>query len=225
MGLHTGEVLVVDGGGLRRASRSTGRRGSRAAAHGGQVILTDATRSVAGEPGAGIALRDLGEHRLKDFARPERLYQVEAAGLETTFPALAHARPHAQQPAAAAHHASSAGRRSTGRSTLLDRTRLLTLTGPGGTGQDAALAGAGERLRRALPGRRVVRAAGAGHRRRSSSRPRSPRRSACSRRSARRSTASRSTSATAARCSCSTTSSRSSPGRRSSPTSCARRPS
>ena len=67
MGIHTGEVLVVAGDyvgiEVHRAARVA------AAAHGGQVILTDATRVVAGEIGAGIALLDLGEHRLKDFAR------------------------------------------------------------------------------------------------------------------------------------------------------------
>ena len=78
MGIHTGEVLVVAGDyvgiEVHRAARVA------AAAHGGQVILTNATRVVAGEIGAGIALLDLGEHRLKDFARAERLYQVEADG-------------------------------------------------------------------------------------------------------------------------------------------------
>ena len=71
------------------ASRSTARRASRRRATAARSLVTDATRAVAGEPPApAIVLRDLGEHRLKDFARPERLYQVEAAGLETTFPAL-----------------------------------------------------------------------------------------------------------------------------------------
>ena len=105
-----------------------------AAAHGGQVILTDATRSVAGDPGAGISLRDLGEHRLKDIARPERLYQVEAAGLETTFPALRtlDLTPNNLPP----QLTSFVGRAEVDRAaTLLDRTRLLTLTGPGGTGK------------------------------------------------------------------------------------------
>jgi len=141
MGIHTGEVLVVAGDyvgiEVHRAARVA------AAAHGGQVILTDATRVVAGDIGAGIALLDLGEHRLKDFARAERLYQVEADGLETSFPALKtlDLTPNNLPP----QLTTFVGRAEVdGAASLLDRTRLLTLTGPGGTGKtrlSLALAG------------------------------------------------------------------------------------
>ena len=99
--------------------------------------------------GPDIGLRDLGEHHLKDFGRPERLYQVEAAGLETTFPALRtlDLTPNNLPP----QLTSFVGRAEVDKAvTLLDRTRLLTLTGPGGTGKTRLCAGAGERLRRAL---------------------------------------------------------------------------
>jgi class 3 adenylate cyclase len=86
MGLHTGEAQVVGGDYVGIEVHRAARVG--AAAHGGQVVITEATRGLAGDPGAGIDLRDLGEHRLKDFARAERLYQVEAEGLEATFPEL-----------------------------------------------------------------------------------------------------------------------------------------
>ena len=161
MGIHTGEVLVVAGDyvgiEVHRAARVA------AAAHGGQVILTDATRVVAGEIGAGIALLDLGEHRLKDFARAERLYQVEADGLETSFPALKtlDLTPNNLPP----QLTTFVGRAEVdGAVALLDRTRLLTLTGPGGTGKtrlSLALAGG---LRRPVPRRHVVRAARVGDR-------------------------------------------------------------
>ena len=85
MGLHTGEPIVGEeryiGLGVVRGARIA------AAAHGGQILLSNATRElVEDELGRELELRDLGEHRLKDLDRPERLFQVVAPGLETEFP-------------------------------------------------------------------------------------------------------------------------------------------
>jgi predicted ATPase/class 3 adenylate cyclase len=141
MGLHTGEAQVVAGDYVGIEVHRAARVG--AAAHGGQVVVTDATRGLAGDPGPGIGLRDLGEHRLKDFARAERLYQVEAHGLETTFPALKtlDLTPNNLPP----QLTTFVGRVEVDKAVaLLGRTRLLTLTGPGGTGKtrlSLALAG------------------------------------------------------------------------------------
>jgi predicted ATPase len=78
MGLHTGEPIVVDGGyvgiDVHRAARIA------AAGHGGQILLSQATRDLAGAD----SLYDLGEHRLKDLIAPERIYQLG----EGKFPAL-----------------------------------------------------------------------------------------------------------------------------------------
>ena len=81
MGLHTGEPTVdaerYVGLGVHRAARIG------AAAHGGQVLLSNATRELLEEdPSDGISIRDLGSFRLKDFDRPERLFQLIAPGLE-----------------------------------------------------------------------------------------------------------------------------------------------
>jgi predicted ATPase/class 3 adenylate cyclase len=69
IGLHTGETHVVDGGyvglDVHRAARIA------AAGHGGQILVSQSTRELAGSQ----SLRDLGEHRLKDLAAPERIYQ------------------------------------------------------------------------------------------------------------------------------------------------------
>ena len=74
IGMHTGEPLVRDGlyAGLdvHRAARVMG------AAHGGQVLVSAATRALLG---GELELRDLGEHRLKDLLAPERLYQLGEA--------------------------------------------------------------------------------------------------------------------------------------------------
>src|SRR5262245_12742620 len=58
------------------------------AAHGGQVLLSSATAELVREALAdGVGLRDLGEHRLKDLRRPERIFQLVAPGMAEDFPA------------------------------------------------------------------------------------------------------------------------------------------
>jgi WD40 repeat protein/class 3 adenylate cyclase/energy-coupling factor transporter ATP-binding protein EcfA2 len=85
MGLHTGEPLVADGHyvgiDVHRAARIA------AAAHGGQVIVSERTTRLLGGDGAPAAtLRDLGAHQLKDLPEPERLFQLIAEGLPSSFP-------------------------------------------------------------------------------------------------------------------------------------------
>ena len=60
-----------------------------AAAHGGQVLVSDATRSlVEGHLPDGVELLPLGEHELRDVDRPEPIYQVLGEGLQAEFPPL-----------------------------------------------------------------------------------------------------------------------------------------
>ena len=77
VGVHTGEPLLVEGNyvglDVHKAARICG------VAHGGQVVVSQATHDLA-----GLELRDLGWHRLKDLAAPERLFQLGAGD----FPAL-----------------------------------------------------------------------------------------------------------------------------------------
>jgi class 3 adenylate cyclase/streptogramin lyase len=84
MGLHTGEPEVGEdryvGLGVHRAARIGG------AAHGGQVLLSSATRELVEDEVDGVAVRELGSYRLKDFDRPERLYQLDIDGLPSKFP-------------------------------------------------------------------------------------------------------------------------------------------
>jgi class 3 adenylate cyclase len=85
IGLHTGEA----GMGIQRYVGLTPNRTAEicAAAHGGQVLLTEATRSVLDTVALeGLALRDLGEYQTQSFfGQPIRLYQIEAPGLPTGF--------------------------------------------------------------------------------------------------------------------------------------------
>jgi len=87
MGLHSGEPVRHEDGyvglDVHRAARIA------AVAHGGQVVLSEATRQLAGSRlPAGASLRDLGLHRLKDIEAPEHIYQLVAAGLPERFPPL-----------------------------------------------------------------------------------------------------------------------------------------
>jgi len=84
MGLHTGEPQVGEeryvGLGVHKAARIG------AAGHGGQVLLSRTTRELAeDELTQGVTVRDLGERRLKDLERPERLAQLEIDGLPGEF--------------------------------------------------------------------------------------------------------------------------------------------
>ena len=85
VGIHTGEPGFAESGyhGLDvvRAARISG------SAHGGQILISSATRDLVGAAVEGVAFRDLGEHRLKDIEQPQRLFQVLAPGLEEDFPA------------------------------------------------------------------------------------------------------------------------------------------
>jgi class 3 adenylate cyclase len=87
MGLHTGEPAVGEeryvGLGVHKAARIG------AAAHGGQVLLSNATRElVEDELPSGVRLVDLGEQKLKDIDRPERIFQLNAEGLSHRFAPL-----------------------------------------------------------------------------------------------------------------------------------------
>ncbi|HTJ59997.1 MAG TPA: tetratricopeptide repeat protein [Candidatus Saccharimonadales bacterium] len=138
MGLHTGET--------RPASAAAGadyvglevHRAARiaAAGHGGQVLVSDTTAAlVRDDLPAGVALRDLGEHRFKDLSRPRRIYGLVIDGLADAYPPLRSldATPNnlptqptsfigREKELALAH-------------TLLAKSPLVTLTGQGGTGK------------------------------------------------------------------------------------------
>jgi class 3 adenylate cyclase len=93
MGVYTGEATVQQddyvGLDVHRAARIC------AAGHGGQVLISGSTRELAaGKLPQGVALRDLGEHRLKDLDRPEHLFQVLARDLPADFPLAAVAAAH-----------------------------------------------------------------------------------------------------------------------------------
>ena len=146
MGLHTGEgALFGDNYGgidVHRAARIA------SAAHGGQVLLSEVTRALV-EPAleAGVRIKDLGEHWLKDLDRPEHLYQLTIDGLPAEFPPprSLRARPNNLPVTLTPFVARDRELREILR--LLGDNRLVTLTGPGGTGKTRlALQAASEAL-------------------------------------------------------------------------------
>ena len=134
IGLHTGEARLVGneylGLDVHRAARVA------SAGHGGQVLVSETTRALVDHAlPPGLTLKDLGTHRLKDLARPERLFQLTIDGLPGDFPPLKtlEATPNNLP----TQLTSFIGRDDQVREAkqLLARSRLLTLTGPGGTGK------------------------------------------------------------------------------------------
>jgi predicted ATPase/class 3 adenylate cyclase len=132
MGLHTGEPLAVAakyvGLDVHKAARIM------AAGHGGQVLLSAATQRLVDESCEAVAL---GEHRLKDLLQPEPLYQLRVEGLQSEFPAL---KTLGNRPTNLPQQSNPLIGRV---QEVVDLTgllrdpdlRLVTLTGPGGTGK------------------------------------------------------------------------------------------
>jgi class 3 adenylate cyclase len=137
IGVHTGQAVLAGGGytgvAVHRAARIC------AVARGGQVLISQAAQAVVEdeEEELGFTLVDAGEYRLKGLDRPVRLFQLAAPGLDPV-------------PAARTAPAATGGvhgfpamlTRFIGRdgpvaevTGLLERHRLVTITGPGGTGK------------------------------------------------------------------------------------------
>jgi predicted ATPase/class 3 adenylate cyclase len=131
IGLHTGEPRVVEGRYVGLDVHHAARVMS--AGHGGQVLVSEATRALLDD---GTRLRDLGEHRLKDLSRPQRLYQLELDDLPGEFPPL---KTLDNRPTNLPVQPNELiGReRELEEAALLQRddVRLLTLIGTGGTGK------------------------------------------------------------------------------------------
>jgi predicted ATPase/class 3 adenylate cyclase len=147
MALHAGTADERDGDyfgpPLNRVDRI------RAGSHGGQILVSAATaRIVMNELPPGVELRDLGLYRLRGLAEPERIYQAAVLGLQVDFPPLT--LPEHRPTTLPVPTTSLVGReaeieRIAG---LLGSARLLTLTGPGGTGKTRLAIAVAERVHR-----------------------------------------------------------------------------
>ena len=126
MGLHTGEAAERGGDYFGPAVNRAARL--MATAHGGQVVCSLATASLAE---ASVPMRSLGEHRLRDLAAPEQVFQVGGG----TF-------PHLRSVDAVPTNLPTVRTELLGRTNdvtnlaeVVNRERLLTLTGVGGVGK------------------------------------------------------------------------------------------
>jgi predicted ATPase/class 3 adenylate cyclase len=151
MGIHTGEPLDAATGyvgmDVHRAARIS------AAGHGGQILVSDAARVLIGPTlPEGVRLLDLGEHRLKDLATAEHLYQAVAPGLPSAFPPV---RSLDTLPNNLPRQLSTFVGRTREIAAAEERlasASLLTLTGPGGVGKTRLALEVAARLIDAYPG-------------------------------------------------------------------------
>jgi predicted ATPase/class 3 adenylate cyclase len=140
MGLHTGTaqaegIDTVSGGYVGYTTMALTQR-VMSAAHGGQALLSQSANELARrELPIGITLRDMGEHQLKGLLNAEHLWQIVAPDLRQDFPPLStlNAIPHNLPEPLTSFIGREADIAEVER--LLSTHRLVTLTGPGGTGK------------------------------------------------------------------------------------------
>ena len=131
MGIHTGEPTVVDGDyvglDVHRAARIA------AAAHGGQIVMSEATHARLS---GSVEVKDLGTHHLKGLEEPEHVLQVMALGLRADFPPLASLSPPTNIPHRIDPIVGRSDEIAELRQLLTDGgERLVTIHGPGGAGK------------------------------------------------------------------------------------------
>ena len=136
MGLHAGEAATRSSDYFGPVVNRTAR--IMAVGHGGQVLLSAAAAElVADQLPDGAGLRDLGTHRLKDLGRPERLLQLVHPELSDGFPPLTtlDRRPNNLPTQTSTFVGRDTELEEIGKRLGDEAVRLLTLTGPGGTGK------------------------------------------------------------------------------------------
>jgi predicted ATPase/class 3 adenylate cyclase len=150
MGLHSGEPAVQEddyvGMDVHRAARIA------AAAHGGQIVLSEATRLlVESRLDGDVSVRDLGFHRLKDIEAPERIYQLVVPGLPDRFPPLKSlGAPTRLQVPLTPLVGRDAALEQVHAALTRPEVRLVTLTGTGGVGKTRLALAAAAALERAF---------------------------------------------------------------------------
>jgi predicted ATPase/class 3 adenylate cyclase len=150
IGIHRGETQVRGDDYFGPTVNRTARL--MAAGHGGQTLISSVVATeLAGEQRAGLVLRDLGQHRLKDLSEPEHIFEVTTPGLSGTFPPLATLDVTPNNLPTQTSSFLGRDRELAEIRNLIDQSasRLVTLVGPGGTGKTRlALQAAAEQVDR-----------------------------------------------------------------------------
>ena len=134
MGLHTGTAELRGGDYFGSSLNRTAR--IMAVGHGGQILCSQATGDLARDRlSQGTALADLGEHRLRDLSRPERLFQVQAPGLQSEFGPLASLDAFPGNLPLQVSSFIGRDREIARVAAALGEARVVTLTGVGGVGK------------------------------------------------------------------------------------------
>jgi predicted ATPase/class 3 adenylate cyclase len=136
MGVHSGVCSERDGDYFGPTVNRTARL--QAIAHGGQLLLSAAAHELAEDRlPAGVALREMGEHRLKDLERPELVFQVDIEGLAGDFPPLRSLSGGLVRHNLPVQVSSFIGRERELAQLrgLLEDSRLVTIVGAGGSGK------------------------------------------------------------------------------------------
>lgn len=136
MGIHTGEPNVSESGYIGIDVHLASRIG--AAGHGKQILISETTKTlIENDLPEEISIKDLGKFCLKDFDKPETIYQIEIKGFQNEFPQLK--TPAFKKSNIPFHLANLIGREKeledVRKILLSGDKRIVTLTGPGGTGK------------------------------------------------------------------------------------------
>jgi predicted ATPase/class 3 adenylate cyclase/DNA-binding CsgD family transcriptional regulator len=149
--LHTGEAQLREGHYFGTALNRCARL--LTLCHPGQILLTKATESMlADELPTGSELRDLGSHRLKDLARPEQVFQLNDLARPLDFPGIRSGS--LEQTSVPRYLTNFVGRTGELKAlqSLLTNSRMVTLTGAGGSGKTRLAAELGQACLDLWPG-------------------------------------------------------------------------
>jgi predicted ATPase/class 3 adenylate cyclase len=134
MALLTGEGVLADGQYLNAPLNRCARL--MAAGHGGQALVSGPTELLVGDDmPEGCGLLDLGEHRLRDLARPMRIFQLTGPGLRSKFPPLRSLDAFAGNLPVQLSSFVGRAQELAELATAIRRSRLVTVVGTGGVGK------------------------------------------------------------------------------------------
>ena len=136
MGIHTGAGQLNDNKQYTGYATLATTQRIMSAGHGGQVLMSNATQQLLRDGlSDGLSLRDMGERRLKDLIRPERLYQLISLNLPADFPPLKTLDVYRHNLPTQLTSFIGRGHEINEITKLITEQRVVTLTGSGGAGK------------------------------------------------------------------------------------------